>query len=98
MAIHKVKIWKQFTFDVATGKKPWDVRFNDRNYKVGDTLIQQEWDNEKQEYTGNELHGLITYILEGGQFGIQPGYVVMSFNLQQYRGAQYMKTLGTCRI
>lgn len=43
----------------------------------GDTLLLQEWDNRRERYTGREVEVEVTYLLRGGQFGVEPGYVVM---------------------
>ena len=36
---HDLKIWPEFFDAVASGAKPFDLRKNDRNYHVGDTLL-----------------------------------------------------------
>jgi len=76
--IHELKTWKDYFHEVFMGRKTFEVRKNDRNFQVGDILTLKEWDNEKQEFTGNSLSRRITYILKGGQFGIEEGFVVMS--------------------
>lgn len=60
------------------GRKTFEVRKNDRNFKKGDILILKEWDNEKQEYTGRQMARGVSYILNGSQFGIENGFVVMA--------------------
>lgn len=84
MKIHKIKTWEQFMMDVATGKKPFEIRFNDREYEFGDKLILCGWNNHSEEYTGEEIEADITYILNGGQFGIEPGYVVIGIKVITY--------------
>lgn len=74
---HALKTWPEYFEAVAERGKTFEVRKNDRPFKVGELLILQEWDNVKQEYTGDEIEREITYILKGGQFGIEEGYVVM---------------------
>ena len=79
---HKSKILPQYFKSVKEGSKPFEIRKNDRDYKVGDTLILQEWaefDNPIGEYakgfyTTREINKEITYILEGGQYGLEEGY------------------------
>lgn len=71
---HALKTWPQYFQDRG---KSFEVRKYDRPFKVGETLLLQEWDNETKQYTGDELKVQITYILHGGQFGIEEGYVVM---------------------
>lgn len=74
---HALKTWPEFYKAVESGAKNFEVRKKDRPFKVGEALLLQEWDNTKNEYTGEQLIRIIDYILEGGQFGIQEGYIVM---------------------
>lgn len=60
------------------GDKTFEVRKNDRNFKVGDTLILREYYNESREYTGRSVTVKVTHILSGGQFGIDGDRVIMS--------------------
>ena len=54
----------------------------DRKAGHGDVYVSKhdlkEWDNEKQEYTGRQMARGISYILNGGQFGVENGFVVMA--------------------
>ena len=76
--IHELKTWKEYFQEVFLGRKTFEVRKNDRDFQKGDTLILEEWDNKKQEYTGRRMVMNVSYILQGGQFGIEEGFVVMS--------------------
>jgi len=70
---HDLKIWPEFFDAVASGAKPFDLRKNDRNYHVGDTLLLREWDPNTKEYTGRQMRRLVTYVLQGvGVGGIPP--------------------------
>ena len=75
--IHELKLNEEFFGDVLTGNKTFEVRRNDRDYKVGDYLKLMSYDPKKQEYTGGEAKRKITYILQGGQYGIEKGFVVI---------------------
>lgn len=75
--IHHLKTWSEYYYSVGNGSKTFEVRKNDRNYKVGDILILKNWDNEKQRFFVGEITVEVTYILQGGNFGIQEGYCVM---------------------
>lgn len=77
MKEHELKTWTEYYYEVFVGRKTFEVRKNDRKFKVGDVLILKEWDNEKQCYTGSKINKKIIYILKGGQFGIAKGFVVM---------------------
>lgn len=76
--IHELKTWKEYFEEVFMCRKTFEVRKNDRNFQKGDILILKEWDNEKQEYTGRQMARGVSYILNGGQFGIENGFVVMA--------------------
>jgi hypothetical protein len=85
MNTHKLKILPEYFIAVQKGIKTFEIRKNDRNYQVGDRLILQEYYNYapnefklKGCYTGNEITKKITYILEGGQYGLEEGYVILS--------------------
>ena len=71
---HALKTQPQFFSAISSGEKTFEVRKSDRPFQVGETLLLQEWDGR---YTGNEYPVIITYILKGGNFGIDKDYVVM---------------------
>lgn len=75
MKTHVLKIWPSYFQLVVTGQKTFEVRKNDRNFKVGDELLLREWNGQ---YTGSFITFRIVYILHGGEFGIESGYCVMS--------------------
>lgn len=81
---HALKTWPEFYKDVDKGSKTFEVRKADRPFKVGETLLLQEWDNVNNCYTGKECLREITYILYGGQFGVQDGFVVMGLKAKDY--------------
>ena len=68
------------------GVKPWDIRRNDRNFQVGDTLRERETKHSwafmlsgcPLEYTGREIRERVTYILRGPQYGFDSGYCIMT--------------------
>lgn len=76
--IHELKTWPKYYEEVFMGRKTFEVRFRDRDYNVGDHLNLREWSKETSDYTGRELTRIVTYILEGGSFGISSDHVVMS--------------------
>lgn len=78
MTIHELKTWKEYFEEVFMGRKTFEVRKNDRNFKKGDIIILKEWDNETDDYTGRQMERGVSYILQGGQFGIDNGFVVMA--------------------
>lgn len=76
MKVHNLKTWSIYLRDIANGVKNFEVRRNDRDFKEGDILNLKEW-NETTGYTGNIIQKRVTYILHGGAFGIEEGFVVM---------------------
>lgn len=81
MTVHKLKTWPEYFIALEMKRKPFEVRKDDRSFCVGDTLLLQEWDNRRERYTGREVEAEVTYLLRGGQFGVEPGYVVMGLFL-----------------
>ena len=75
--IHELKTYSDFFRAVERGEKTFEVRKNDRNYAVGDVLRLRDYDPNTETYSGDELRVHISYILHGGQFGIEDGYCVM---------------------
>lgn len=61
--IHELKIWPEYYGPVMTGAKNFEVRENDRDFRVGDTLMLREWDQVTEQYTGWSTNRVITYIL-----------------------------------
>ena len=79
MIIEK-KIWPEFFALVQSGRKTFEYRLADWEAHEGDTLILKEWDPNTNSYTGRMLARKVSYILKGGEFGVEEGYVVMSIN------------------
>lgn len=58
---HHLKTFPEYFNAVENGTKPFEVRKNDRNYQVGDTLHLQEYSNGA--YTGREVRKRsVTYL------------------------------------
>lgn len=74
---HSVKCWPVYFQAVVERRKPFEVRLNDRDYRTGDDLVLREWSPDTEEYSGRETRRTITYVMPGGQFGVQPNFVVL---------------------
>jgi ASC-1-like (ASCH) protein len=72
---HKLKIQPEYFKAVCTGKKSFEIRNNDRDFKVGDTLLLQEFMPQTQSYTGRVVERKVTYITGYAQ---QENFVVMA--------------------
>jgi hypothetical protein len=65
---------------MKAGNKPFDVRENDRNFQVGDMLLLHEVEPENEHDTGQIITRWVSYVLQGGAFGIQPNWCVLGFS------------------
>lgn len=74
---HDLKTWPVYFRAAKSGEKPFDVRRNDRNFRVGDFVTLREYDPATETLTDDTATFVITYILPGSQFGILPGFVVL---------------------
>lgn len=74
--VHYLKTWTQFFNDIKSGIKQFEIRKNDRNFEVGDTLILEEFDPVKERYTGAWMPKLIIYKLDDARF-IKENFVVL---------------------
>ncbi|WP_430394617.1 DUF3850 domain-containing protein [Enterococcus faecalis] len=70
--IHELKILPEYFEAVVSGNKRFEIRKNDRNYKKGDILRLNEY--QDGQYTGDVHVAEITYITDYAQ---QDGYVVL---------------------
>lgn len=72
--IHELKLQQPFFDHVFNNEKEFEVRKDDRHFKVGDRLKLIEFPfNRRQRYVLKD----IKYILKGECFGIMKGYVVL---------------------
>jgi hypothetical protein len=98
---HKLKILPEYFNAVKEGTKTFEIRKNDRGFKVGDTLLLKEWVDRKISkiddirieaspyFTGQEITKEVTYFLEGGQCGLEEGYCILGLK-------EYIKSIGNC--
>ena len=90
MSTHNIKSNKKFASDVGYGRKCFEVRFNDRDYQVGD-LVQFTVVDDTGNKIGSPLDNImykITYVLSG--YGLQDGYVAF--------GIKRLETLDDNRL
>ena len=74
---HYVKILPKYFMDVESGIKTFEIRFNDRGYKVGDILHLQEFFGG--EYTGRVIEKVICYMIDNPEY-CKEGFVVLGLN------------------
>lgn len=74
MTIHELKILPKYFKAQKDGIKNFEIRKNDRDYKVGDDLVLLEYNPESKKKTGKLMVVKITYITDYKQ---KDGYVVL---------------------
>ena len=76
---HELKTWIEFYQEVLDGKKRFEIRKNDRDFQVGDTLRLREYVFLTGEYTGRWCVFNVTYMLKDG-FGLERGFCILSLS------------------
>nr|WP_312985789.1 DUF3850 domain-containing protein [Clostridioides sp.] len=78
---HELKIYKEYYEPVLNGSKTFEIRKNDRNYRVGDRIVLNELQDDKKTCTGRYFKGVITYVTDYAQ---QDEYVVFGFRKEDW--------------
>lgn len=78
MTTHELKTWPEFYGAIADGEKTFELRKDDRAFRAGDFLLLREWMPNIGAYTGREMRVLVTYLMCGPSFGLQPNWVCMA--------------------
>ncbi len=74
---HELKILPEYFKAVIFGKKTFELRKDDRGYRVNDKLVLREWNG--REYTGRQSVRYVSYIYKGcGDYGLEEGYCILS--------------------
>lgn len=76
--IHQIKLGAEFFDDAAAGRKSFELRKNDRNYKEGDVLEMEEVKDGKK--TGRKCSKRIVYMMENFE-GLEDGYCILGCEL-----------------
>ena len=76
--IHRLKTIQPYFNEVELGSKTFEVRKNDRDFKVGDFMVLQEWELNGHFLTGNEVKTIITYVLDNPEY-CKEEYVIIGF-------------------
>ena len=105
MQIHELKLASAYFDAVASGEKCFEVRRDDRGFQRGDRLKLRRYgedvltgrygylkgDANCHRTDADTIDAKITYILTGGQLGIEPGFVVMGISLLATDSTESMK-------
>ena len=78
-SVHDLKCWPAYFAAVRAGGKPFEIRRNDRDFAVGDTVRLLEFDPETETFTGQVEERLITFLLSEEDFGVVHGFVAIGF-------------------
>lgn len=78
---------------VASGEKTFEVRRDDRGFQKGDIVRLERWHTDwasgryEPDFDGFQPYGKpkalefeIGFVLTGGQYGLEPGYVAFSLH------------------
>lgn len=79
MTRHELKTWPKYFAAVRSGQKRFEIRRNDREFKVGDILVLREFDPEDDAYTGQAEERQITFLLSEEDYGVIHGFVAIGF-------------------
>ena len=72
--VHQLKTETKYFKAVKDGRKLFEVRRNDRDYRVGDYLALNELSADGKKYTGDSILLRIKYILDDARL-LRDGYV-----------------------
>ena len=72
--VHQIRIAATYFEDAESGRKPFELRKNDRNYKEGDILDMMEFKDGRN--TGRTIRKVVTYLLENYS-GLEDGYCIL---------------------
>ena len=76
---HELKILPKYFLAIAHNYKTFEIRKNDRNFKVGDVLVLKEYDSETKTYTGKVQEVTVTFMTDFPE-GLKEGYICMSIS------------------
>ena len=80
------KVWREYFEKVISGKKKLELRLADFEVNEGDTLVLEDWDKNKKEYTGRKIEVVATSILKtkGQTFWLQEEVDKYGFQIIQF--------------
>ncbi|CAM2902826.1 DUF3850 domain-containing protein [Flavobacterium frigoris] len=76
---HELKIYPEHYRNVLLGLKKVEVRLNNRNYQENDLLLLNEYDPNKQKYTGGQVIRKVDFIIKDVA-GLAHNYVVLQIS------------------
>lgn len=95
---HDLKVATAYFDALASGEKNFEVRRDDRGFQRGDVLVLRRFGKPHNSALGGHAYlcgtssttsrdadtvkRRITYVLTGGQFGVEPGFVVLGLEAE----------------
>ncbi|MGH2505839.1 MAG: DUF3850 domain-containing protein [Ktedonobacteraceae bacterium] len=76
---HIIKTDPKYFERVAQNHKRFELRKNDRGYRLGDILILREYDERTEQYTGRVLTVRVKFLTDYPR-ALKRGYVAMSLS------------------
>lgn len=64
MRIIRKKVLREYFEKIITGQKKFELRLADFEIGEGDTLVLEEWDENKKEYTGRKIETKVGYVIK----------------------------------
>ena len=78
MTIHELKIKLDYFIAIRNRTKNFELRKNDRDYRVGDLIKFIVLDDFNNTYNPSELY-YISYVLQNcPEYGLQEGYCILA--------------------
>lgn len=75
---HIIKELPEYFRAAKEGRKRFEIRRDDRDYQIGDTLQLAEFDGTG--FTGNFMEVKLEYVLRDcPQYGLMPGYCIFGW-------------------
>lgn len=82
---HALKTWPEYFKLAREGKKRFELREDDREFKEGDKIILQEYDPSAKKYSGEEVTFQCGFILRGPTFGLKKGSCIIQLEEPLYQ-------------
>jgi hypothetical protein len=105
MKTHELKTDPEVFQDVRDGRKTFEIRFDDRDYNVGDELLLKETTATGSairmglaplQYTGRKERRTVSHLLRGPLYGLADGWVILSFAMNANIAKAERDVLSAC--